>query len=86
MNIGLLQFYYSDGGRAVSTSTMAIFQQLKAEVRVWTWDWMYYNLCTIPRHLPVVPEEAEIASLIWRFEAVVDPMAYVFCALLPEGW
>jgi hypothetical protein len=31
-------------------------------------------------------QEAEIASLIWTFEAVVDPVALCVRALLPEGW
>jgi hypothetical protein len=31
-------------------------------------------------------QEAEIASLIWTFEAVVDPVALCVRALRPEGW
>jgi hypothetical protein len=57
-------------------SVTAIFQQLKAEVRVWTWDWMYLQS---PHGSSTracgARQETEIASLIWTFEAVVDPMA-----------
>ena len=31
-------------------------------------------------------QEAKIASLIWTFEAAVDPLALCVRALLPEGW
>jgi hypothetical protein len=58
---------------------------IKAEVRVWTLDVLQSP------HDSSTPacgarQEAEIASLIWTFEAVVDPVALCVRALLPEGW
>jgi hypothetical protein len=62
-----------------SMSVMAIFQQLKAEVRVWTWDWMYYNLRAVPQHSPVVPVRRQrLQASFGRLKQWLIPWRYVF--------
>ncbi len=46
---------------------------------MWTWDWMYYNLRTIPRHLPVVlVRRQKLQAPSGRLKQRLIPWRYVF--------